>query len=103
MQHRRDIQKMLASYQPGVRDKHLDFDKLIPGYADAVARAERLDREASAAGEDGRNPTTGVFRLTAAIDQVGQQASAPAPTSDHARKKADAAARAALEPAAHAS
>lgn len=100
MRHRRDIQKMLASYQPGVRDKHLDFDKLIPGYADAVARAERLDREASAAGEDGRNPTTGVFRLTAAIDQSSRRPRLHPDRATLAKEKADAAARAALEQAA---
>ena len=91
---------MLASYQPGVRDKHLDFDKLIPGYADAVARAERLDREASAAGEDGRNPTTGVFRLTAAIDQSSRRPRLHPDRATLAKEKAEAAARAALEQAA---
>lgn len=65
-QHRDDVQRLLASLLPGYQ-KAVDFTKLQAGYSDAVARAERLDRGAAAMDEAGRNPTTGVYRLTESI------------------------------------
>ena len=56
------LQSHLVNY-----DKELDFAKLHPTYADAVWRAENLDREAEAQGESGRNPTTRVYKLTSII------------------------------------
>ena len=48
-------------------DKHVDFSRFVAGYQDAVRRASRLDSDAEKAGEPGRNPTTGVWRLTETI------------------------------------
>ncbi|MBK8252675.1 MAG: RloB domain-containing protein [Polyangiaceae bacterium] len=48
-------------------DKALDFAKMFPGYRDAVARSQALQAEAERHGEPGRNPTTGVYRLTELI------------------------------------
>jgi hypothetical protein len=57
---------MVERFIPGY-DKHLDFDKLAPGVAESTRRARRLDEDAEEEGEPGRNPTTGVYRLTDAI------------------------------------
>ena len=49
-------------------DKHVDYEgDYQDGYATAVARAKRLDEQAAADGEPGRNPTTGAYRLTESI------------------------------------
>lgn len=56
----------LQRHQPGY-DKLLDFGRMHPGYAEAVRRAISLDAQADAHGESGRNPTTGVYRLTKLI------------------------------------
>lgn len=95
-QHRHRLQEMLAELMPGVRDKHLDFELLIPGYDDAFRRAERLEREALAAGEECRDPSTEVFHLTDSIDDDGRRRRAPALVADPGRAKAEAAAKAAL-------
>lgn len=60
------MQRMVASEVPGY-GKHVAFKALEGGYHEAVRRARRLDEAAAEAGEAGRNPTTGVFRLTEAI------------------------------------
>jgi hypothetical protein len=52
-------------------DKALDFPKVHPGYSDASRRAEQLDRDAERHGKPGRNPTTGVYRLTEVIRSGG--------------------------------
>jgi hypothetical protein len=59
---REALQQHLRDY-----DKSLDFAKMYPGYSDAVRRAQELAREADIHGEPGRNPTTGVYRLTESI------------------------------------
>jgi hypothetical protein len=63
---RKDIARLLrrsvADY-----DKHVDFVEYQPGYGSAVDRARRLESAARADGEDGRNPTTGVHRLTESV------------------------------------
>jgi hypothetical protein len=51
-----------------VRGKHINFAVLAPGYEDAVTRAMRLESDAASMGEPGRNPTTGVWRLTRSIE-----------------------------------
>jgi hypothetical protein len=63
--------KARAAVQTYLRDydKELDFPKMHPGYSDAVRRAKELVNEAGRHQEPGRNPTTGVYRLTEAIRQ----------------------------------
>lgn len=63
-------QAALRRHLPGY-DKGLDFPKLHPGYANAVRRAQALDAEAQRQKAPGRNPTTGVYRLTESIRQGG--------------------------------
>lgn len=60
------VRTTLQRHLPGY-DKLLDFGKMHPAYAEAVRRATSLDTQADAHGESGRNPTTGVYRLTAVI------------------------------------
>jgi hypothetical protein len=57
----------------------------------AFRRAERLERAALDAGEEGRNPTTEVYRLTDAIDDSGHRRRMPR-TPEDSRMKAEAAA-----------
>lgn len=64
--HRHDLQGMLAGFLPKY-DKHLDFPRLEGGVPDATRRALRLEQDAAEEGEPGRNPTTGVWRLTDSI------------------------------------
>lgn len=71
--HRHDLQRMLREHLPGY-DKHLDFQQVSAGVADAARRALRLQEDADAEGEPGRNPTTGVFRLT---DSIARRDPAP--------------------------
>lgn len=52
-------------------EKALNFAKLHPGYSEAMRRAQALDREAAQYGLPGRNPTTGVYRLTESIRRGG--------------------------------
>ena len=66
MQHRDKVRAMLAEFVPGY-DKHVAFAEYFPGYDAAVRRAQQLDRAATQDGEEGRNPSTGVYRLTALI------------------------------------
>ncbi len=66
IQHRNDLQKMMKQHVPGY-DKHVEFKDYASGYDDAVRRARRLDAAAESDGEPGRNPTTGVWRLTETI------------------------------------
>lgn len=63
-------QAALRCHLPGYA-KGLDFPKLHPGYGDAVRRAQALDAEAERQVAPGRNPTTGVYRLTESICQGG--------------------------------
>lgn len=66
MQHRHDLQSMMKKHIPGY-DKHVDYSDYAAGYGAAVNRASRLDENAKVANEIGRNPTTGVWRLTESI------------------------------------
>lgn len=63
------LQKHLRGY-----DKVLDFLKVHRTYADAVRRAKDLAERAARDGEPGRNPTTGVLRLTESIRVGGRAA-----------------------------
>jgi len=74
--HRYDLQRMLREFLPGY-DKHLEFDQVSAGIADATRRARRLDEYAQEEGEAGRNPSTDVYRLT---DSIARDDSAPAMT-----------------------
>lgn len=69
--------RMLREYLSGY-DKHLDFEQVSLGVVEATRRARRLDADAQADGESGRNPTTGVFRLT---DSIARDDSRPAMAS----------------------
>lgn len=57
-----------------VRDyhKHVRYEDLAPGYADAVERAALLERRHSEAGTEGGNPSTGVHHLTEQIRKLGK-------------------------------
>lgn len=74
IQDRKKLKSKLKQYIPGY-NKHVDYSDYAAGYEAAVQRAERLDANAKADGEEGRNPTTGVWRLTEKICQAE-------PTSD---------------------
>jgi hypothetical protein len=65
-QPRDKMKAMLAGYLPEY-DKHVDYAAYSAGYEQAVTRASRMDRDAEEVDEPGRNPTTGVHRLTEAI------------------------------------
>jgi hypothetical protein len=66
MQHRDNVRKMLVGYVPGY-DKHVEYKTYADGYGQAVIRARRMDEAAESAIESGRNPTTGVYKLTELI------------------------------------
>ena len=66
MQDRSKVKERLKKYLSAY-DKHVQYAGLAEGYAAAVSRAERMDKAANQAGEPGRNPTTGVYRLTELI------------------------------------
>lgn len=63
---RTKLRAVLQQYLPGY-DKTLDFQRLNPGYGSALQRAAALAEEAERIGDPGRNPTTGVARLTESI------------------------------------
>jgi hypothetical protein len=66
-QHGAKMTAMLKKRVPEY-DKHVDYAKhYSAGYQQAVVRATRMDEAADEAGESGRNPTTGVYRLTELI------------------------------------
>lgn len=60
------LRAILQQHVPGY-DKELPFAKVHTGYSEAVRRARELDDAAERAGRPGRNPTTGVHRLTEVI------------------------------------
>ena len=66
MQHRDKILKLLKGYVAGY-EKHVDFQLYSSGYGEAVRRATKMDDLAVALVEEGKNPTTGVYRLTELI------------------------------------
>jgi RloB-like protein len=66
MIHRHAAQAMLKALLPGY-DKKVDYKDYRGGYERAVERATRLDKLATDVGKAGRNPTTGVYKLTETI------------------------------------
>lgn len=66
MKDRHKLRDMMKMHIPEY-DKHVVYSAYQAGYDDAVRRAERLDREAQADGDEGRNPTTDLWRLTESI------------------------------------
>ena len=58
MRDRRDLQRMVAQHIRNY-DKHVNYSDYASGYESAVQRALRLDAEAEADNEEGRNPSTG--------------------------------------------
>ncbi|MFO0905519.1 MAG: RloB family protein [Pirellulales bacterium] len=67
MQQRQDLQRMIKRFI-ATYNKHVDFSVFANGFEDAVRRASRLDSDAEAAAEPGRNPTTGFWKLMTTID-----------------------------------
>lgn len=65
MKHREKVASMLAEYMPGY-EKAINFakSKLADGYDAAVQRAKRISASMELAGDEMRNPSTGVYRLT---------------------------------------
>lgn len=63
---RQQVRVSLKVHLPNY-DKELDFALMVPRYAAAVSRAQALDHEAQVHNEPGRNPSSGVYRLTQAI------------------------------------
>lgn len=66
--HRDEVQRLLERHLPNY-DKHLDFNLVASLVPDAERRARRLDADAEEEGEAGRNPTTGMHRLTESISR----------------------------------
>jgi hypothetical protein len=66
MQHRDRIVEILKTFVPNY-SKSVDYATYSTGYDDAVRRAKQLDESATVDGEVGRNPTTGVYKLTVEI------------------------------------
>jgi hypothetical protein len=69
MQPRETIGKLLSSHVPGY-DKGVEYTTFSEGYRQAVERAKRLDNLAESASDSGRNPTTGVYKLTEIIQTM---------------------------------
>lgn len=61
----------LRRHLPGY-EKSLSFERLKPGYPQAVERAQHLDRCCDESGRPGDNPSTGVYRLTERIREEGK-------------------------------
>lgn len=66
MRDRHDLQSMMKRHIPNYR-KHVDYSDYAAGYDAAAQRASRLGENAKLDNEEGRNPTTGVWRLTESI------------------------------------
>jgi len=54
-------------------DKHVPFEVLRFGYIDAVRRAQLIERRCIEAGDEGGNPSTGVYLLTERIREFGRR------------------------------
>jgi hypothetical protein len=66
MQDRDRMRRLLRKHVPDY-DKHVVYTTYSTGYEQAVMRAKRMDTSAEAEGDSGRNPTTGVYKLTELI------------------------------------
>lgn len=71
-QHRAALSRLLRDGPLPGYDKGVLFDRLAEGVSAAETRAARLDREAADMGEPGRDPSTGLYRLTSAIARGAQ-------------------------------
>ena len=67
MSHRETVQAVLREHVPEY-EKHINIDKFMPHYRDAVKRAISLERLAQQINDPGRNPTTGVHKLLKEIE-----------------------------------
>ena len=76
MQHRDTIRQRLKDARAGLREARR-LRTYSAGYAEAVARATKMDRDAREAQEPHRNPTTGVYELTELIGGQGDTTSDP--------------------------
>jgi hypothetical protein len=61
-----DLRSMLKQFDPDY-DKHVSHSNYIEQYDNAFVRAKRMEETAVARGEAGGNPSTAVYKLTAAI------------------------------------
>ena len=69
---RKDARRRLKRHLPQY-DKALPFARLHLSYADAVQRAQELERRRKDAGDPGGNPSTGVHKLTEQIRAGGKR------------------------------
>ncbi|HYR11651.1 MAG TPA: RloB family protein, partial [Longimicrobium sp.] len=67
----RQARDRLRKHLPGY-DKHVRFDDLSAGYADALRRGVALDRRHEEAGSPGGNPSSGMHQLTERIREFGK-------------------------------
>lgn len=82
--NREKVRGSLKKHLPEYR-KSLQFDRLWPGYEEAVQRAENLDRRCEERGCPGDNPSTGVYVLTERIRTDGRWSpTAPPPNAGRA-------------------
>ena len=65
--NRRDDIKAMLKLAISNYDKSVDYRDYEDGYLRAVSQATRLDELAEQIGDPGKNPTTGVYRLTEEI------------------------------------
>ena len=65
------VARLLRGHLPGYR-KHVRFEDVRHGYADAVRRGQALDQRHAEVGSEGENPSTGVHHLTERIRQFGK-------------------------------
>ncbi|MDZ4850361.1 MAG: RloB family protein [Pirellulaceae bacterium] len=63
MQNRHAILGQLKAFIP-TYDKRIEYADFASGYEQAVSRAAQLENQSELDGEAGRNPSTGVWRLT---------------------------------------
>lgn len=79
---RGQARQLLKNHLPRY-DKELPFEQMDAHYAEAVRRAETLDKRHNDINESGANPSTSVYRLTESI----RAAPSIANTSAHASRK----------------
>ena len=70
---RKDARRRLKRHLPHY-EKALPFARLHPAYAEAVQRAQELERRRKDAGDPGGNPSTDVHKLTEQIREGGKSA-----------------------------
>lgn len=63
------LRKYIRNYH-----KHVPFEALRDGYAEALKRAQQLDKRQREIGDEGGNPSTNVHRLTELIREYGRKA-----------------------------